>query len=479
MSKKQLFSAYDQGENFDEVFSLAHDSSIRTHIIERLRDYRLKTLKRRNKAAERELYNLGITFTVYSDAGAIDRILPFDLLPRPISARDWETLERGCKQRVTALNAFLADIYNERQILKDGVVPEDIVLGNKNYRPEMEGVRLPHNAYANVSGVDLIRDETGRFLVLEDNCRCPSGVSYVIENRHLMMRAFPDLMAGVDLKPVSEYGVRLREKLIEVAPAIDGVPRAVLLTPGVFNSAYFEHVFLSREMGVPLVEGRDLFVDDDKVFMKTVSGPEPVHVIYRRIDDDFLDPEVFRKDSALGVAGLMRALKAGNVAIANAVGAGVADDKALYAYVPKIIKYYLGEDAILSNVKTYICRDPKDCAYVLDHVDELVIKPVGESGGYGIVVGPKASKKERAEIKKRVKENPKNYVAQPMIRLSVCPTLTPDGVEPRHVDLRPFVLTGAQTWVLPGGLSRVALRKGSIIVNSSQGGGSKDTWVIS
>ena len=479
MSKKQLFSAYDQGENFDEVFSLAHDSSIRTHIIERLRDYRLKTLKRRNKAAERELYNLGITFTVYSDAGAIDRILPFDLLPRPISARDWETLERGCKQRVTALNAFLADIYNERQILKDGVVPEDIVLGNKNYRPEMEGVRLPHNAYANVSGVDLIRDETGRFLVLEDNCRCPSGVSYVIENRHLMMRAFPDLMAGVDLKPVSEYGVRLREKLIEIAPAIDGVPRAVLLTPGVFNSAYFEHVFLSREMGVPLVEGRDLFVDDDKVFMKTVSGPEPVHVIYRRIDDDFLDPEVFRKDSALGVAGLMRALKAGNVAIANAVGAGVADDKALYAYVPKIIKYYLGEDAILSNVKTYICRDPKDCAYVLDHVDELVIKPVGESGGYGIVVGPKASKKERAEIKKRVKENPKNYVAQPMIRLSVCPTLTPDGVEPRHVDLRPFVLTGAQTWVLPGGLSRVALRKGSIIVNSSQGGGSKDTWVIS
>ena len=479
MSKKQLFSAYDQGENFDEVFSLAHDSSIRTHIIERLRDYRLKTLKRRNKAAERELYNLGITFTVYSDAGAIDRILPFDLLPRPISARDWETLERGCKQRVTALNAFLADIYNDRQILKDGVVPEDIVLGNKNYRPEMEGVRLPHNAYANVSGVDLIRDETGRFLVLEDNCRCPSGVSYVIENRHLMMRAFPDLMSGVDLKPVSEYGVRLREKLIEIAPAIDGVPRAVLLTPGVFNSAYFEHVFLSREMGVPLVEGRDLFVDDDKVFMKTVSGPEPVHVIYRRIDDDFLDPEVFRKDSALGVAGLMRALKAGNVAIANAVGAGVADDKALYAYVPKIIKYYLGEDAILSNVKTYICRDPKDCAYVLDHVDELVIKPVGESGGYGIVVGPKASKKERAEIKKRVKENPKNYVAQPMIRLSVCPTLTPDGVEPRHVDLRPFVLTGAQTWVLPGGLSRVALRKGSIIVNSSQGGGSKDTWVIS
>ena len=479
MSKKQLFSAYDQGENFDEVFSLAHDSSIRTHIIERLRDYRLKTLKRRNKAAERELYNLGITFTVYSDAGAIDRILPFDLLPRPISARDWETLERGCKQRVTALNAFLADIYNDRQILKDGVVPEDIVLGNKNYRPEMEGVRLPHNAYANVSGVDLIRDETGRFLVLEDNCRCPSGVSYVIENRHLMMRAFPDLMSGVDLKPVSEYGVRLREKLIEIAPAIDGVPRAVLLTPGVFNSAYFEHVFLSREMGVPLVEGRDLFVDDDKVFMKTVSGPEPVHVIYRRIDDDFLDPEVFRKDSALGVAGLMRALKAGNVAIANAVGAGVADDKALYAYVPKIIKYYLGEDAILSNVKTYICRDPKDCAYVVDHVDELVIKPVGESGGYGIVVGPKASKKERAEIKKRVKENPKNYVAQPMIRLSVCPTLTPDGVEPRHVDLRPFVLTGAQTWVLPGGLSRVALRKGSIIVNSSQGGGSKDTWVIS
>lgn len=479
MAKKQVFDDYSSGDFFDEVFSRHDDPVIRDKIISRLVALKLKSLKRRNEAAERELYNLGITFTVYSDAGAIDRILPFDLLPRPITGADWETLERGCIQRVTALNAFLADIYHDQKIIKDGVVPGDIVLGNKNFRPEMQGISLPHNAYANISGVDLIRDENGDFFVLEDNCRCPSGVSYVIENRHLMMRAFPDLVEGIAVKPVSDYGVRLREKLIEIAPAHVSSPRAVLLTPGVYNSAYFEHVFLSREMGVPLVEGRDLFVDrNDKVFMMTVSGPEPVHVIYRRIDDDFLDPEVFREDSALGVKGLMRALKAGTVAIANAVGAGVADDKALYAYVPRIIDYYLGEDAILSNVKTYICREADDLAYVLDHLDELVIKPVGESGGYGIVVGPKATAKELEEIGKLVKNNPKNYVAQPMINLSVSPTLTPDGIEPRHVDLRPFVLTGKDCWVLPGGLSRVALRKGSIIVNSSQGGGSKDTWVI-
>ncbi|MEL7487014.1 MAG: circularly permuted type 2 ATP-grasp protein, partial [Pseudomonadota bacterium] len=333
MAKKSFFEKYATPEEFDEIFS--RRDAVNAMLIDRLGGYKLKSLRRRNEAAEREFHNLGITFTVYSDGDQIDRVLPFDLLPRPIGAEDWDQIDRGCRQRVRALNAFLGDIYGDRKILKDGVLPSDLVLGNKNFRPEMIGAPVAHNAYATISGVDLIRDESGQFLVLEDNCRCPSGVSYVIENRHLMMRACPDLMAGVDIKPVSDYGVRLREKLMELSPASTAETEAVLLTPGVFNSAYFEHVFLARETGLPLVEGRDLFVEDEKVFMKTVSGPERVHVIYRRLDDDFLDPEVFRADSALGVPGLMRAFRAGNVAIANAVGAGVADDKALYAYVPR------------------------------------------------------------------------------------------------------------------------------------------------
>lgn len=479
MKKHGLFSDYQKVAAFDELFDVANDPIIAESLVDRLNAFKQKTLRRRNAAAEREFINLGITFTVYSDAGQIDRVLPFDPIPRPIAAEDWQILEAGCKQRVTALNAFLADIYSHKKIIKDGVVPADIVIGNSNYREEMVGLKLGCDTYAHISGVDLIRDIDGSFLVLEDNCRCPSGVSYVIENRHLMMRAFPDLCAGVKLRPVSEYGVRLREKLMEVAPPVDN-PRAVLMSPGVFNSAFFEHVFLAREMGVPLVEGRDLYVDEnDKVFMQTVSGPEPVHVIYRRIDDEFLDPEVFRKDSMLGTPGLMRALRAGNVAIANAVGAGVADDKALYAYVPKIINYYLGEDAILKNVETFSCRHPDECAHVLANLDKLVVKPVGGSGGYGIVVGPKASRKELAAIAEAIKADPKNYVAQPMINLSVSPTLTKTGAAPRHIDLRPFVLTGKDCWVLPGGLTRVALTEGSIVVNSSQGGGSKDTWVLS
>ena len=483
MAKHKFFEHYSTTDHFDELFSNGEDARIKNNLIKRLSKASVTSLKRRNDAAERELFNLGITFTVYSDAGEIDRVLPFDILPRPITPSDWSIIDKGCRQRVDALNLFLADIYGPQKIIKDGVVPADIVLGNANYCKEMEGVIQPQGVYANIAGVDLLRDEKGDFLVLEDNCRSPSGVSYVIENRHLMMRAFPDLMDGLKIRPVSDYGVRLREKLIQTAPLgapqDDDGPRAVLLTPGVYNSAYFEHLFLAREMGVALVEGRDLFVDDDKVFMKTVSGPEPVHIIYRRIDDAFLDPQVFRKDTALGVAGLMGAMKAGNVTIANAVGAGVADDKALYAYTPQIIKYYLKQDPILSIVETYTCRNRQDRAYVLDNLAELVIKPVGESGGYGIVVGPKASKKELSEIKTLIERNPKNYVAQPMIGLSVSPTLTDDGVAPRHVDFRPFVLSGKTSWVLPGGLTRVALKKGSIVVNSSQGGGSKDTWVLS
>ena len=400
-------------------------------------------------------------------------------MPRPITADDFAGLEAGIVQRIEALNLFLHDIYHDRKILKDGVVPEDLVLKNKYYLKEMVGVDLPQGTYTHICGTDVIRDTDGSFLVLEDNCRSPSGVSYVVENRHLMMRLFPDLMEGARVRPVSDYGLRLREKLTETAPAGVDDPRIVLMTPGIFNSAYFEHVFLAREMGVPLVEGRDLYVDEtDRVFMKTVAGPEPVHVIYRRIDDAFLDPEVFRKDSMLGTPGLMRALKAGKLTIANAPGTGVADDKAIYAYVPKIVRYYLDQEPILKNVRTYLCREKDDRGYVREHISELVVKPVGESGGYGIVVGPKASRRELDEVCEAIEADPANYIAQPMINLSVCPTLTSEGLSPRHVDLRPFALTGRNTWVMPGGLTRVALRRGSIIVNSSQGGGSKDTWVL-
>ncbi|MGE0410283.1 MAG: circularly permuted type 2 ATP-grasp protein [Amphiplicatus sp.] len=475
MARNNLFADYDSGRSYCEISSLKGSGGLRA----RLAGYNIRTLNQRNRAAERELQNLGITFTVYSDAGAIDRILPFDPIPRPIPAAEWKAIEKGCIQRVAAINAFLKDIYGKQKILKDGVLPADLVLGNKNFREQMIGVPLRHGVYVHVCGVDIVRDEKGRFLVLEDNCRCPSGVSYVIENRHLMMRSFPDLFEGARIEPVSDYGQRLRAKLLETAPAGASNPQAVLLTPGVYNSAYFEHVFLAREMGVPLVEGRDLVVgDDDSLWMKTVAGLAPVHVVYRRLDDAFLDPEAFRKDSMLGAPGLMRAMRAGKVTLANAVGTGVADDKAVYAYIPRIIDYYLGEEPVLANVETHICREPDALKFVLDNLETLVLKPVGESGGYGIVVGPKATKAELAEARRALKKDPANYIAQPMINLSVCPTLTKDGVRPRHVDLRPFVLTGKSSWVLPGGLTRVALREGSIVVNSSQGGGSKDTWVM-
>jgi uncharacterized circularly permuted ATP-grasp superfamily protein len=478
MARNDLLAGYDPGDSFCEITG-AGGAADPSALARRLGSYRLRRLHGRNLAAERELKNLGITFTVYSEAGAIDRILPFDPIPRPIARKEWETLERGCIQRVAAINAFLADVYSGGKILKDGVVPADLVLKNRYYRPEMAGVTLARNVYAHVCGVDLIRGADGEFLVLEDNCRTPSGVSYVIENRHLMMRSFPDLIKGMRVEEVSDYGRRLRAKLLEVAPPRARDPQAVLLSPGVYNSAYFEHVFLAREMGVPLVEGRDLVVDaDDRLCMKTVAGLEPVHVVYRRVDDDFLDPEVFRADSALGVPGLMRAYRAGAVTLANAVGTGVADDKAVYAYMPRIIRYYLDEEPVIRNVETYICREKESLAFVLDNLERLVVKPVGESGGYGIVMGPKATKRELSDVRRALKKDPANYVAQPMISLSVCPTLAKAGVAPRHVDLRPFVLTGDGSWVLPGGLTRVAMREGSLIVNSSQGGGSKDTWVM-
>jgi uncharacterized circularly permuted ATP-grasp superfamily protein len=444
----------------------------------RLGTLSIDDLKRRAAEAEAELHNLGITFTVYSDKDAIDRVLPFDVIPRVLPAQEWEHIEKGVIQRVTAINLLLDDIYHEQKILRDGVIPADLILGNSNYRSAMLGVDLPHRTYVNICGTDLIRDERGTLLVLEDNARTPSGVSYVVENRHMMLRAFPDLLDEVGLRSIDDYGLKLFVALREIAPPRADDPQTVLLSPGPYNSAFFEHIFLAREMGVPLVIGSDLVVEDEQVYMHTIDGLVRVDVIYRRIDDDFLDPEAFRPDSMLGVPGLMRAYRSGNVALANAVGTGVADDKAVYAYMPRVIRYYLGEDPILPNVETHICREGEALQYTLDHLDELVVKPVGEAGGYGITIGPQASRQELDECRAKLLANPANFISQPCINLSVAPTLVGNRVEPRHVDLRPFAITGSSTWVLPGGLTRVALRKGSLVVNSSQGGGSKDTWVI-
>ena len=445
---------------------------------QRLTGLSIEELKQRAASANAEMYNLGITFTVYSDAQTIDRTLPFDVIPRILSGEEWQHIERGIIQRLTAINLLLDDIYHKQHILRDGVIPAELILTNRNYRPLMRDIDLPYKTYVNICGTDIVRDENGVFLVLEDNARTPSGVSYVVENRHMMLRAFPDLLDRIGLRPIDNYGAQLISALCEVAPSAVADPRVVLLSPGTYNSAYFEHVFLAREMGVPLVEGRDLVVEDDRVFMRTTGGLSPVNVIYRRIDDDYLDPEAFRPDSMLGVPGLMRAYRAGNLSLANAVGTGVADDKAVCAYMQRVIRYYLMQEPILRDVETHICREPKALRYTLDHLADLVVKPVGEAGGYGITVGPKASRHELDECRAKLVADPSNYISQPCIQLSVSPTLVDGHVEPRHVDLRPFAVTGSSTWVLPGGLTRVALRRGSLVVNSSQGGGSKDTWVV-
>jgi uncharacterized circularly permuted ATP-grasp superfamily protein len=445
---------------------------------ERLSRVRVAEFHRRALAAEQALYDYGITFTVYSETSTIDRILPFDPIPRLISAEEWHRIEAGVVQRVTALNLLLDDLYHAQKIVKDGILPADLVLGNANYRPSMRGVAVRHKAYVNICGTDIVRGVDGEFRVLEDNARTPSGVSYVIENRHLMLRAFPDLVDGIPVRPIDDYGSRLVAAMRDIAPPGCEDPQIVLLSPGIYNSAYFEHVFLAREMGVPLVEGRDLVVENDRVYLHTIGGRHRVDVIYRRVNDEFLDPEAFRPDSVLGVTGLMRAYFAGNVALANAVGTGVADDKAVYAYMPKIVRYFLGEDTLLPNVETHICRDREALAYTLEHLAELVVKPVGEAGGYGVTIGPRASRAELEACREQLIADPANYISQPCIDLSVAPTLVDGQVGPRHVDFRPFAITGANTWVLPGGLTRVALRHGSLVVNSSQGGGSKDTWVL-
>ncbi len=416
---------------------------------------------------------------MYSDRRGVEKIFPFDLIPRTIPAAEWVGLEAGLIQRVRALNLFLHDVYNDQRILREGVIPTELVLGSMGYRKEMIGFTPPGGVYVHICGTDLIRDTDGQFLVLEDNGRTPSGVSYVLENRAVMKKVFPQLFADIRVKRVEDYPRRLREALASVAPASASAPPCVVvLSPGQYNSAYFEHSFLARHMGVELVFGPDLFVHDDVVYLKTTRGAQRVDVIYRRLDDDFLDPETFRADSLLGVPGLFRAYRAGNVTLANAVGTGVADDKAVYPYTEDMIRFYLSEEPLLKNVPTHICDRAEDCVYTLDHLDELVVKAVNESGGYGMLMGPFSTAAQRSEFAEKIRTDPRNYIAQPVVTLSTCPTWTEEGVAPRHVDLRPYIITGSSTWVLPGGLTRTALTKGSLVVNSSQGGGSKDTWVL-
>ncbi|HEV2365624.1 MAG TPA: circularly permuted type 2 ATP-grasp protein [Caulobacteraceae bacterium] len=456
--------------------------SLRPHyaaLYERMSTLGAEELADLQRTLEQSFLLQGITFTVYGGAEATERIFPTDLFPRIVPAKEWAHVEAGLTQRLRALNLFLADVYGDQKIIADGVVPRDLILGAPSYRREMRRVFVPHGSYVNVSGADLIRDPRGVFFVLEDNLRVPSGVSYMLANREAAKRTFPETFRGARVRPVERYPDLLLSTLNSLAPEWRPDPQVVVLTPGVYNAAYFEHAYLARLMGVPLVEGRDLVVHDNVVYMRTTTGLRQVDVIYRRVDDDFIDPLTFRRDSALGAAGLFNAYRAGNVAIANAPGAGVADDKAVYAYAPDIIHYYLGEDPILPNVKTYLCREAADLDYVLGHLDELVVKAVGASGGYGMLVGPHASDGERDKFAAQLKADPANYIAQPTIQLSTAPCLIDGAIEPRHVDLRPFVLSGRTITVVPGALTRVALRQGSLVVNSSQGGGSKDTWVLS
>lgn len=435
-------------------------------------------LKRKSAEAELLFRRLGITFAVYGEEDGGERLIPFDVVPRIFGAEEWKRLEKGLKQRVKALNAFLHDIYHGQEIIKAGVIAAEQILSNAMYRPEMQGVDLPNQVYAQIAGIDLVRVGENDFYVLEDNLRTPSGVSYMIENRRTMMRLFPELFARHAVEPVDHYPQMLLDTLRESAPDDINDPVIVVLTPGPCNSAYFEHAFLASQMGVELVEGEDLFIDQHKVFMHTTEGPQRVHVIYRRVDDDFLDPLAFRPDSVLGVPGLFEAYRRGQVTLANGVGTGVADDKSTYLYVPDMIRFYLGENPILSNVPTWRLGKPDDLRYVLDHLPELVVKEVQGSGGYGMLVGPTSSRTEIEEYRRRIIADPAQFIAQPTLALSACPTLVEAGVAPRHVDLRPFVLSGREIRLVPGGLTRVALKQGSLVVNSSQGGGTKDTWVM-
>jgi uncharacterized circularly permuted ATP-grasp superfamily protein len=437
-------------------------------------------LDHRRREAELMFRRIGITFALHGDTDSTERLIPFDVLPRIITSSEWDLVRRGLEQRVRTLNAFLKDIYGAREILRAGIIPEDIVFQNPVFRPEMNGQAVPHGIYVHIAGIDIVRVDADTFHVLEDNVRTPSGVSYMLENREIMMRLFPDLLSRHRVAPVENYPNELLTTLQTLAPtSASSEPTVVLLTPGIFNSAYYEHSFLADKLGVELVEGGDLIVKSDIVYMRTTEGLKRVDVIYRRIDDEFLDPLAFRPDSTLGVPGLMSAYRAGNVTLANAVGTGIADDKAIYSYMPEIMRFYLGEEPILKNVPTWRCREPKHLDYVLDHLAELVVKEVHGSGGYGMLIGPAADKATLASFRAKLKVSPKNFIAQPTLALSTCPTCVEQGIAPRHVDLRPFVLTGRDhIRIVPGGLTRVALKQGSLVVNSSQGGGTKDTWVL-
>ena len=474
------FNSYDPEDYFDELFKSKGKPRPGTKLlIDRLKSFPEGEILRRQKAAEAALFNMGVTFTVYSDESGIEKIFPFDIVPRIIEPDDWELIEKGLKQRIYALNLFLDDVYHDQKIIKDGVIPKDILYSSKCIQPQCEGLNPPKGIWCHITGTDLVRDRDGRFYVLEDNLRCPSGVSYVLENRQVLKRTFPLVFDASNIRPVDDYPDRLSRMLQFLAPENVESPTIALLTPGIYNSAYFEHSFLAQQTGIELVEGSDLVVMDGYVYMRTTSGLQKVDVIYRRIDDDFLDPTAFNPDSLLGVPGIMDVYKSGRLSLANAPGTGVADDKVVYAYVPKIIKYYLDEDPILPNVPTYVCWDDKQREYVLSNIEKLVVKPANESGGYGMLIGTQASPKQCREFAEKIKENPRNYIAQPTVSLSRVPVIVDDDhFEGRHVDLRPYVLYGEDIYVMPGGLTRVALKKGSLVVNSSQGGGSKDTWVL-
>ena len=477
---RPLFDDYQPIEGaYDEVFN---KTSVRDNVaspINALQSLTRNNFIKRKRIANSAFLEAGVTFSVYSDNNeGVERIFPFDLIPRIISAQDWSLLERGLEQRVRALNKFLLDIYGDQRILKEGLIPKSIALGSEGYLKQMHGVVPTDSTYIHIAGIDLIRGEDGEFLVLEDNLRSPSGVSYVLENRSMMKRVLPSVFSGCRVRPVDEYPTRLREALAAKAPNTIHTPNVVVLTPGVYNSAYFEHSFLARRMGCHLVEARDLFVHNDCVYLKTTYGPQKVDVVYRRIDDDYLDPEVFLKESMLGVPGIVRAYAKGNVTIANAIGNGVADDKAVYPFVPEMIKFYLSEDPLLGQIETYICERDKDLAYVLANLPKMVVKAVNASGGYGMLMGPSASNAELQDFSARLRANPRGYIAQPRMELSTCPAWVDGQMVPRRVDLRPYILSGKKSWVLPGGLTRVALNEGSYVVNSSQGGGSKDTWVL-
>jgi len=473
-------SDYRAGDFHDELITPAgRPRAAARPVWKYLRNLDPAELSERKAACEVAALVAGITFRVYFEDTGVDRAMPFDLIPRVIPKSEWERVSAGLEQRVHALNLFIDDLYNDQKIIADGVVPADLITGSENFREQCRGFSPPLGIWAHVCGSDLVRDGDGTIYVLEDNLRIPSGVSYMLENRQVMKRVFPELFAEAHIQPVDEYPSQLFETLASLAPRPAEYPGVVVLTPGAFNSAYFEHAYLAQQMGVELVEGRDLVVDgDDCVYMRTIAGLERVDVIYRRVDDAFLDPEAFRPDSLLGVPGLMRAWRAGNVALANAPGSGVADDKVVYAWVPEIIRYYLGEEPKIANVPTWKCAEPAERRYVLDHLAELVVKPANESGGYGMLIGPHSTRAEQREFARLIKADPRNYIAQPTLSISTCPTFFPGGVAPRHVDLRPFILSGRERFVTTGGLTRVALKAGSLVVNSSQGGGSKDTWIV-